>query len=448
MISRLSVRRLQLACHRDRQALVGELIDDVEQLELAAIMGAVLNEVVTLRWHSSRYAAGTLASSAQTWFGRSGRRAGHRSCQPAKAARACADAAALSAPHASSRSAPPAWRSPANLPPAVGLKISSGILGHVAALAPEKGRQQLVSYLNGYRPRQLRGADFFSGSRLRRSPMLRMGAMSMPVSVISFFTNPDDYEAALGEDAEVNMLVTGRGEFWAELSRIGLPRLSLSAGTEHLARVAAITVGSDLVRISLPGRGRSFLISGGIPFQPGEIVAHGPGHRLLERTEGRCRWRSIWLPAKDLAAYSRAVTGAALQIPPGEGRWRPRPAALRSLISLHDDAIRLTAVLPGVTKDAQAANGLEQQLILGLIECLPVEMALAGTAVQERQARIMLRFEESLQARAGRKTDICDICAAVGVPSRTFRAYCHAQLGMAPSRYIRLRRLKMTHRAL
>jgi AraC-like DNA-binding protein len=149
-----------------------------------------------------------------------------------------------------------------------------------------------------------------------------------------------------------------------------------------------------------------------------------------------------------LAAYSRAVTGVALHLPPGEGRWRPKPAPLRSLISLHDDAIRLTAAVPRVAENAKAANGLEQQLIHGLVECLAVETVRTGSAVQEHQARIMLRFEESLRAGVSWKIDIPDICAAIDVPGRTLRAYCQAQLGMAPSRYIQLRRLQMTHRAL
>src|SRR3954463_94543 len=40
------VRRLEPAPHPDGQALVGELIEDVEQPELAPVMGAVLDEVV------------------------------------------------------------------------------------------------------------------------------------------------------------------------------------------------------------------------------------------------------------------------------------------------------------------------------------------------------------------------------------------------------------------
>jgi hypothetical protein len=42
----MDVDRLQLACDPDRQALVGELVDDVEHPELPAVMGAILDEVV------------------------------------------------------------------------------------------------------------------------------------------------------------------------------------------------------------------------------------------------------------------------------------------------------------------------------------------------------------------------------------------------------------------
>ena len=37
---------LELAIHPDGQALMGELVDDVEQADLAPIMGAILDEVV------------------------------------------------------------------------------------------------------------------------------------------------------------------------------------------------------------------------------------------------------------------------------------------------------------------------------------------------------------------------------------------------------------------
>jgi hypothetical protein len=40
------VRRLPLPVDPDRQALPGELVDDVEHAELPAVVGAILDEVV------------------------------------------------------------------------------------------------------------------------------------------------------------------------------------------------------------------------------------------------------------------------------------------------------------------------------------------------------------------------------------------------------------------
>jgi hypothetical protein len=47
----------------------------------------------------------------------------------------------------------------------------------------------------------------------------------MPQIVIFSFSEPDDYQAALGEDGGVNLLVTGRDRFRARLTRLMLPRL-------------------------------------------------------------------------------------------------------------------------------------------------------------------------------------------------------------------------------
>jgi AraC-like DNA-binding protein len=270
----------------------------------------------------------------------------------------------------------------------------------------------------------------------------------MPGITISVFSEPDDYQAALRQDAEIDLLITERGEFRAELTRVALPRLRLSAGTENLARIAVITVASHLVRVSMPVRGQAPLFSGGILSRPGEIVTQGPGHCVFERTAGPCRWRSIWLPVKVFAVYSRAVTGAALDVPPGERRWQPSPGTVSSLTGLHGDAIRLTKAHPVIAAGVQAASGLEQQLIHALIECLLVKPIEEGAAVRGRQAEIMSRFEARIRARANWTHAMPDICSSLGIPDRTLRAYCEDYLGMSPKRYVLLRRLQFTRRAL
>ena len=270
----------------------------------------------------------------------------------------------------------------------------------------------------------------------------------MPVSEVSIFNDPDDYQAALCRDVGVDLLVTGRGEFRAQLVRIALPHLSLSAGTEHLARVAVMTVASNMLRVSLPVRSGSFPVSGGVPYRPGEIITHGPGHRLLERTEGRCVWRCVWLATKDLAAYSYAVKGAALQVPVGELRWRPNAAALQTLTNLYDDGVRLTCAQPNVAAGKRAADGLEQQLILALIECLVASPAPEAAAVGDRRTKIMGRFDDYLATRVEWKIAVPKICAALGVSDRTLRAHCQTTVGMSPRRYFQLRRLQLARRAL
>lgn len=270
----------------------------------------------------------------------------------------------------------------------------------------------------------------------------------MPGSTTSVFGEQDDYQAALRLDAEVDLLVIGRGEFQARLTRIVLPHLSISAGDEHLARIALITLPSHLMRVSLPVRGRSSLLWGGIASRPNEIVTHRPGQRVLERTEGPCRWRTISLPTRFLARFGRVVTGAAPDVPRGECRWQPTPRALRSLADLHDDAIRASTVRPSAAAGVQAASGLEQQLIDAVIECLTEKPAYEGAGARGRQAEIMSRFEDQVRACSNLTPPIPDICAALEVPDRTLRAYCRAHLGMAPKRYLHLRRLQLARRAL
>ena len=54
----------------------------------------------------------------------------------------------------------------------------------------------------------------------------------------SAFSEPGDYQAALRRDGVLELVVSGRGAFHAELTRIELPRASIVAGAENLGRIA------------------------------------------------------------------------------------------------------------------------------------------------------------------------------------------------------------------
>jgi hypothetical protein len=219
----------------------------------------------------------------------------------------------------------------------------------------------------------------------------------LPGSTISVFSEPDDYQAALRSDGGFDRFVEGRGEFSAQLTRVELPRMHLMAGAEHLARIAFVSQPNRFVRISLPLRGSVPVFRNGIPTRADEIMTHGQGQPMHERTEGPCRWRTIGLPVPDLIRYGRAIIGAGFQVPLRTCRWRPPRAALRQLIRLHDDATRMSRVQPSVVTAAEATRGLQQELIDGLLECMQMTPKNEVAASRARHVDIMDRFEDLLR---------------------------------------------------
>jgi hypothetical protein len=192
----------------------------------------------------------------------------------------------------------------------------------------------------------------------------------MPGSVTSVFSEAEDFEAALCKEGCLGLLVTGSGQFRARLTQVALHRLRLSAADENLPRIARVTVPADMILVSL-ARGRaSAPIWGGVRLGTDEIMTLGAGQCLHMRTDGPCRWGSIWLPATELVQYGRALTGANFAIP-SFARWRRlRPAMSRHLRHLHSAAIGLVERRSNAFIGGEAAHGLEQQLIEALVECL------------------------------------------------------------------------------
>jgi hypothetical protein len=192
----------------------------------------------------------------------------------------------------------------------------------------------------------------------------------MPSSVTSVFSEADEFGAALLKESYLGLLVTGPGAFRARLTQVALHRIRLSAAEEYLPRIAFVASPADTILVSLPrGRGPA-PIWGGNTIGAGEIMTLGAGQRLHMRTDGPCRWGSIWVPAGELAQYGSALTGVAFSVPSAARWWRPRPAMIRHLRHLHSAAIDLVGTRPRTVIDAEAAHGLEQQLIHVLVECL------------------------------------------------------------------------------
>src|SRR5262249_38003433 len=90
---------------------------------------------------------------------------------------------------------------------------------------------------------------------------------------------------------------------------------------------------------------------------------------------------------------------------------------------------------------------IEQELIGAAVKCLTDPETVIPDHRSSRW-QVMRRFEDFIEQNQGLPLYSSDVCAAVGVPERTLRQYCLDQLGMAPRRYLVLRRMSQARRVL
>jgi len=270
----------------------------------------------------------------------------------------------------------------------------------------------------------------------------------MPGSVTSTFSEPEDFAAALRTEGCRGLLIIGRGRFRARLTQITLHVIRLLTIEEELSRIAFVTVPTGIVQIIFPITASPLPTLGGIAARSGEIVTLSPGEQVYVRTAGPSEIGTIWLPIKELVRYSRALTGGPRTVPPAIQHWRPPAQAARRLRSLHAAATRMAANNPEAVVDAEAAHGLEQQLVQAIVECLAGVSADADGRSQRRHREIMARFEQLLHAQSKRSISITEICAVLGVSQRLLRDLSSQHLGMGPVAYDRLRRMTLVRRAL
>lgn len=247
----------------------------------------------------------------------------------------------------------------------------------------------------------------------------------------------------------MEIVVTTKGDFDAELNRIEFRRLWVQSGRENLARVANSTVSFDRPPIFLLTDADQASIrhcGGDLTF--GELAVAGPGAAHHHQTGGSCRWTTLSLTRKDLAAASTALVGLNLALPAASHRLRPSPALMSRLLTLHQAAEKLAIHAPGVLAQPEASRALEHAMVHALIMCLSESKPVKMTGRTFRQTAIMAQFQEFLAANSTQPVHLSEICATVGASERTLRTSCMEHLGMGPIRYLWLRRMHQAHRAL
>jgi AraC-like DNA-binding protein len=166
------------------------------------------------------------------------------------------------------------------------------------------------------------------------------------------------------------------------------------------------------------------------------------------RSPGPPSYGTISLPIDEMASLSGAVGGRDQISPKDYLILNPSPSALARLRRLHEAAGHLAEDAPEILANPDAAQGLEQTLVEAIVDCLCHGQRHETTLAQGQHAIVMRRFRRAVEASPEQPLFIPEICKAIGVSERTLRMCCQEHLGMAPKRYLLLRRMHLARRAL
>ena len=237
----------------------------------------------------------------------------------------------------------------------------------------------------------------------------------MPDSAVLTFTDPDAYYATI-RTAEVKGVVTVRGDYRAELTRIELYQLWMQRGVEGLPRIMNVRRRDPRVALCFAtDQQQAPLHVRGMELGRSEIAVLGSGSADHHLSSTACRWAAMSLMPEDLAAAGRAILGREVTAPsPLTYRLSPPPAVLSRLLSLHEAAGHLAKTAPDILVHPEVARALEQALVHAMVSCISAgETAETGSA-RHRHAAIMRRSEELLEANPDRTLYLAELCAAVG----------------------------------
>ena len=268
----------------------------------------------------------------------------------------------------------------------------------------------------------------------------------MPNSAVLTFTDPDAFYAAV-RNAQVDGVVTARGNFRAELTRIDLNRVWMLRGEESLARIHSVAIGNRVAILFPTGQNPPEYVDG-MELPQGRILVFGLGSVGHQRTAAGLRWGTMSLTQEDLAAAGYAITGRVVLAPSDTCCIRPALQAMSLLSSLHEAAGHLAKTAPDILVQPEVARAIEQSLLHAMVWCIGGGEAAETSSALRRHAAVMRRFEQLLELNPDQTLYTAELCSTVGASERTLRACCQEHLGMSSTRYLWLRRMHLARRDL
>ena len=269
----------------------------------------------------------------------------------------------------------------------------------------------------------------------------------MPGSATESFTDAIDYHDGL-RDLFISFVVTAPGAFAGRATRVMLRHLHLLRAQEARPRVAYAVLPPETAFVSFSCDPAAPLILRGQAMNPGELMLHGCGERLHQRTVGPSCWGLISLPQASLSA-SIALLAGREQPPLKLGRiLKPSEQDRATLLRIHAEAAHLAETQPQILGHPEVVRAMEQELTDVLVSCLTDGEVQEEARNVRRDSGIMDRFEDFLAENPQRNSDLAELRDAIGASERRIRLCCGKFLGLAPLRYIRLRRLASLRAAI
>jgi AraC-like DNA-binding protein len=260
------------------------------------------------------------------------------------------------------------------------------------------------------------------------------------------FSEPDQFAAAI-RPAQAQVSATQRGRYGARLSLVDLDQLALRTFEADLSQLSHNALAPERTALSylLEPTGGAYI--GGGEFQSGLLIRHAVARNYYLRTTGPMVLGHLLVPHVMLDSIGRNSGDASIKLRDTQ-TVTPAARALSKLRRLHAAAVKLAQDAPEVLSRAGAVHGLEQALIEAVSECFAGPEPETLSLGLRNQENIMRRFTRLLQEHWDESLFIPEICEKLGVPTRTFRAYCMDQLGMGPKRFLLIRRMHLVRRRL
>src|SRR6516164_1461351 len=269
----------------------------------------------------------------------------------------------------------------------------------------------------------------------------------MPGGGTRTFLEPDYYEASLRQ-AQIEAVIVPQAKFRARITWVELHHSQVLRCEEDSPRIAYVQLTRELAFVTFPGGSEPLPVWRGREMQAGDIMFHSRGERLHQSTPGRSVWNVIAMDPAQLEHYGWALSGAPFSLPPEGRALQPSARLAARLRRLHAQACRLAETKSKILSHSEVARAIEQGLIEALVTCLTTASGRTEGYAKRHHTRIMVRFEEVLAEHLGRPLRMPQLCDLIVVSDRTLRSCCAEFLGITPTQYVLLRRLKEVRRAL